>query len=258
MQGSIGVAAISPASPAGGKIFFAGSEPFPGCSDQWVSALDFINPNTRRTTMSRKLTLTLALATAATIAAASLASTTADARGFGGGFGGGRSFAGGGFRGGHIASSGRTLTPILGRTGNPGRIANPRFPRWPGHHWAYHPHGHLVFRGGRWITIDDVVDDVVEAPVTPVPGPCTCLTKNYTADGLVVFADVCTKEAASARVDGSASEATPVPPADKSSDATDGQSSVAAAPTSPNYAGRTYQDFLAANKQAASQENVKN
>src|ERR1700728_3311605 len=103
------------------------------------------NPNPRRTTMSRKLTLTFALATAATIAAASLASTTADARGFGGGFGG-------------------------------GRIGNPRFPRWPGHpghNWTYHPHGHLVFRFGRWITIDDAVDDV---PATPVSWPCTCLT----------------------------------------------------------------------------------
>jgi hypothetical protein len=210
--------------------------------------------------MSRKLTLTFALATAATIAAASLGSSTADARGFGGGFGGGRSFASGGFRGGHIASSGRTLTPILnpGRTGNPGRIGNPRFPRWPGHpghQWAYHPHGHLVFRGGRWITIDEVVD---EAPVTPVSGPCTCLTKTYTADGLVVFADVCTKEAASARVDGSADTATPVPPADKSSDATEDQPAVAAAPTSQNYAGRTYQDYLAANGKAGSEANLKN
>jgi hypothetical protein len=204
--------------------------------------------------MSRKLTLTFALATAATIAAASLGSSTADARGFGGGFGGGR-VASGGFHGGHIASSGRTLTPILGRTGNPGRIGNPRFPRWPGHpghQWAYHPHGHLVFRGGRWITIDEVVD---EAPVTPVSGPCTCLTKTYTADGLVVFADVCTKEAASARVDDSEDTAKP---ADKSSDATEEQPAVAAAPTSQNYAGRTYQDYLAANGKAASEAKLKN
>jgi hypothetical protein len=198
--------------------------------------------------MSRKLTLTFALATAATIAAASLGSTTADARGFGGG-----RVASGGFRGGHIASSGRTLTPIL----NPGRTGNPRFPRWPGHpghNWTYHPHGHLVFRGGRWITIDEVAD---EAPVTPVSGPCTCLTKTYTADGLVVFADVCTQEAASARVDEDDSEDT-AKLADKSSDATEDQPAVAAAPTSQNYAGRTYQDFLAANGKAGSEAKLKN
>jgi hypothetical protein len=202
--------------------------------------------------MSRKLTLTFALATAATIVTASLGSTTADARGFGGGFGGGR-VTSGGFRGGHIASSGRTLTPIL----NPGRTGNPRFPRWPGHpghNWTYHPHGHLVFRGGRWITIDEVVD---EAPVAPVSGPCTCLTKTYTADGLVVFADVCTKEAASARVDEDDSEDT-AKPADKSSDATEDQPAVPAAPTSQNYAGRTYQDYLAANGKAGSEAKLKN
>jgi hypothetical protein len=207
--------------------------------------------------MSRKLTLTFALATAATIAAASLASTTADARGFGGGFGGGR--MSGGFGGARMANGGRTLTPILnpGR-GNPGRTGNPGFPRFPGHpghQWAYHPHGHLFFRDGRWIVIDQVDD---EAPVAAAPGPCTCLTKTYTPDGLVVFADVCTKEAASARVDGGAAAATPVPPADKSSDATEVQPAVTAAPTSQNYAGRTYQEFLAANGLAASQVTLKN
>ena len=200
--------------------------------------------------MSRKLTLSLALASAATFAAASLASTTADARGFGGGLGGGHIGNSAGLA--RVANGGRTLTPIL----NPGHPRNPGFPRWPGrpgHHWTWHPHGHLVFRGGRWIVIDEVVD---AAPIAPVSGPCTCLTKTYTPDGLVVFADVCTREAASARVDGGADAATPVPPADKSSDATDAQPA-AAAPTSQSYAGRTYQDFLAANGLAASQANLK-
>jgi hypothetical protein len=209
--------------------------------------------------MSRKLTLTLAIATAATIAAASLGSSTADARGFGGGFGGGR--MGGGFGGGrmasHIGNGGRTLTPIL----NPGR-GNPGSPRWPGHpgnpgRWTFHPHGHLVFRFGRWIAIDDGIDAAPVAPVAPVSGPCTCLTKTYTQDGLVVFADVCTKEAASARVDSGPAAATPVPLADKSSDATEARPDVTAAPTSQNYAGRTYQEFLAANG-LASQANLKN
>ena len=35
------------------------------------------------------------------------------------------------------------------------------------------------------------------------PGPCTCLTKNYTPEGIVVFQDLCTKEMASAPVAGS-------------------------------------------------------
>ena len=72
--------------------------------------------------------------------------------------------------------------------------------------WAFNHHGHWIFRGGRWIVVDPVVADAGPdvAPAAPVvapvasSGPCTCLTKTYTPDGLVMFADVCTKEAASA------------------------------------------------------------
>ena len=38
------------------------------------------------------------------------------------------------------------------------------------------------------------------APVAAAPRPCTCLTKEYTPDNLVVFKDVCTKEVASAPI----------------------------------------------------------
>ncbi len=34
------------------------------------------------------------------------------------------------------------------------------------------------------------------------PGPCACLTKEYTPDGVVVFKDLCTQEMASAPVEG--------------------------------------------------------
>ena len=54
----------------------------------------------------------------------------------------------------------------------------------------------------------------VSGPIAaPTPGPCTCLTKTYTQDGLVVFADLCTKESASAPVGGTnSSEAAPQDP----------------------------------------------
>ncbi len=144
--------------------------------------------------MSRKIILSLA---AATLAVATL-SSQADARGFGGGgFGGGRAFGGG-----HPAMAsftghgGRTLTPIFPGHGHP-VIPGPfphGHPNFPGH-WVFHhhDHGHWVFRFGRWIVVDDVVDEA-PAPVVAAPGPCTCLTKTYTPSGLVVFADVCTKE----------------------------------------------------------------
>jgi hypothetical protein len=109
-----------------------------------------------------------------------------------------------------------------------------------------------VFRGGRWIIFEDVIDGPDVVAPAPVAGPCTCLTKNYTPDGLVVFADVCTNEAASARVfGGPAADATPAPTDGKASDATQ-------APTSPYYAGRTYQDYLAANPQAVAPAPQKN
>ena len=223
--------------------------------------------------MSRKVLFTLA--TAATLAAAAtLASTAADARGGGGG---GGHFGGGGFSrggGGHFGGGGFGGRSFGGRSFarvNPIRGGHPGMPghnRWAFHH---HHHGHWFFRGGRWIIIDGVDggydQPVVDAqPVVSTPGPCTCLTKTYTPDGLVVFADVCTKEAASARVDGA--DVTTLPPAkssDKSSDATPAPApaptptaqaadnvvaQASQAPTTTNYAGKTFQDFLAATAQA--------
>ena len=215
--------------------------------------------------MSRKF---LSLAAAATIAVASLASQSADARGFGGGgfgrgggggfghFGGG-GFGGRSFGGGHFASftgrGGRTLTPII--PGPPPGHRPPIVPIVPIHPilppiaWHGHHH-HWVFRDGGWIVIDDVTDDVVPAEVDdgPAPGPCTCLTKSYTPSGLVVFADVCTKESASASVYGNASaDATQVPTTPVVATAVP----MSVVPTTPDYAGRTYEDYLAANPQLA-------
>ena len=208
--------------------------------------------------MSRKLILSLAAA--ATVAVASLSSGAADARGFGGaGFGGGgRSFSVG-----RASFAGRTsFAPrtTFNRISNPGTLkpllpGNPRRPIIPiipfphGHPgWHPHPHGHWVFRFGRWI----VVDDVIEAPATEVvtgPGPCTCLTKSYTPSGLVVFADVCTKESASAPVNENAADASQVPTSPVAATAVP----MTVVPTNPNYAGKTYDDYLAANPQAANQ-----
>jgi len=114
---------------------------------------------------------------------------------------------------------------------NPGRFA-----------WHNDHHKRWEFRDGRWISIDEVVADapatdvtVADAPaVAPAatPTPCGCLTKTYTPDGLVVFSDICTNEQVNMPADGSAASATPLP-------------------TSPNYAGRTYQDYLAAHPAAS-------
>ena len=153
--------------------------------------------------MSRKIILTLAAAAA--ISAASFASTSSYARSAGGGvhFSGGNHVSST-----RVASNGGRLTPIL----NPGR-GHPGHPGLPGRGWVFHGHGHWIFREGRWIIVDGPVADIAPdvAPIA-APAPCTCLTKTYTADGLVVFADTCTKESASAPVNGSAADATSVPP----------------------------------------------
>ncbi|MGA7431638.1 MAG: hypothetical protein WBD33_15220 [Xanthobacteraceae bacterium] len=220
--------------------------------------------------MSRRF---LSLAAAATIAVASLAAQSADARGFGGFGGGGMSRIGGGgggfgrVGGGHFASftghGGRIVPIIPGPPPGhrppfvpiiPIHVPDPGPGPLPGPHPVFppidhhHHHHHWVFRGGVWVVIDDVTEDVVPAEVDdgPAPGPCTCLTKSYTPSGLVVFADVCTKESASASVYGNASaDATQVPTTPVAATAVP----MSVVPTNPDYAGRTYEDYLAANPQ---------
>ncbi len=67
---------------------------------------------------------------------------------------------------------------------------------------------------------------------------CNCLTKSYTPEGVVVFKDLCTKEMASAPVEGAPAQASEVP-------------------ASNNFAGKTFQDFQAANglNQSAEKKN---
>jgi hypothetical protein len=213
--------------------------------------------------MSRKVIVTLAAA--ATIAVAGLASSTSSyARGFVGGHafgGGGRAFGGGGFgRGAGPVGHLRVGGPIgRGRIGTPiGRI---NVPGRPGRHppiiigWHPHPHWHWrwAFRGGRWIEVDDTAVDTVavapavSTPAVSVPGPCTCLSKTYTPTGLVVFADICTKESASAPATDDTADATQAPTSPVAATATP----MSEVPTTPNYAGHTYQDYLAANPQFA-------
>ena len=149
-----------------------------------------------------------------------------------------RHFGGSRFAGTHFGGRG------IGR-GYPGR----GWGRWAGWHHRWY------WRDGRWFYGDYGVDGgyVDPAPVA-TPGPCTCLTKTYTQDGLVVFADVCTKEAASAPVGGTevtppakTSEVTPPPAPQATQPDNKTVADASQAPTTNNYAGKTYQDFLAAN-----------
>jgi hypothetical protein len=92
-----------------------------------------------------------------------------------------------------------------------------------GDHAHFHHDFHFRYAHGR-LYVRPVSYAVRE------PAPCTCLTKGYTPEGIVVFKDLCTKEMASAPVAGSSDQA-----------------QAEQAPN--NYGGRTYQDYLKANPQ---------
>ncbi len=152
----------------------------------------------------------LALAAVATLGLGALVATTnsADARG---GFHGS-----GSFRGGHIGGMRHIGGPRLGGAHIGGRVHlhhririghhrphfhRPHFrPHWCWRHpWRCKIHVRWprpVFVGAPVIA----ATTYAVAPVAAAPRPCTCLTKEYTPDNLVVFKDVCTKEVASAPV----------------------------------------------------------
>jgi hypothetical protein len=187
--------------------------------------------------MSRQLILALAAAASVAAASVTLGSSAVYARAGMGGGGGGHPSSGARI---HMAAvnhtsgsrSSRMVTRRSSSRTTPIRIAH-----------LHHHHHHWVFRGGRWIVLDG--DDIAEVPVlapAAVPGPCTCLTKTYTPEGLVVFADICTKESASAPAEGDTADAAKAPTSDVAAKATP----LAQVPTKPNYAGRSYDDYLAA------------
>jgi hypothetical protein len=136
--------------------------------------------------MFKKSTL-LALAGALTLGVAMVSAGSADARGHGGGGGGFSRGGGGGFHGGAIRGGGI-------RGGGIAMVRHPRHPgirihpRWPRPHWHVHHRRHY------WVA--PVATYAVARPVIAAPGPCTCLTKEYTPEGAVLFKDRCTNEAA--------------------------------------------------------------
>jgi hypothetical protein len=159
----------------------------------------------------------LALAAVATLGTATLISTTdsAEARFGGGGFsrGGGGSVGMARMGGGRVIGGGRVS--LGGRVGIGGRvhlghrhlgnririgIHRPHFrPNWC-HRWHHHCRIHVRWPRPLIYAAPVVAASYAVAPVAAAAPRCTCLTKEYTQDGLVVFQDVCTKELASAPI----------------------------------------------------------
>lgn len=162
---------------------------------------------------------TLALAAIASLGIASLATTgSAEARGFGGG-GGGFSRGGGGS---HMAmrsmGGGRHMGGMrhigirqvgIRQIGHRPHIRiGHRHPNW----CRWHGRCHVHVRWHRpWLYAAPVAAVATTYAAAPVAPRCTCLTKEYTPDNLVVFTDVCTKEVASAPI-GNTQAQLPLPP----------------------------------------------
>ena len=141
-----------------------------------------------------------AIAAVAALGVASLITTTssADARGFGGG-----GFHGG-MGGGHAMRMGGGVRMGGGLRVRQVGIRHVGFRRIGGHpNWCrFNGRCHIHVRWHRpWIYGTGLVaTSYAVAPAIATAKPCTCLTKEYTPDNLVVFKDVCTKEVASAPI----------------------------------------------------------
>jgi len=157
---------------------------------------------------TRIRTSIFAAAAVAALGAASLITTTtpADARGFGGGgfhgggMGGGGHMMrmGGGVRMGHVGM--RTVgVRTIGVRHVGVRHVGIRTGNW----CRFYGRCGIHVRWHRpWVvpvaTAGLVATSYAVAPSVATSKPCTCLTKEYTPDNLVVFKDLCTKEVASA------------------------------------------------------------
>ena len=72
------------------------------------------------------------------------------------------------------------------------RIGHGGGDHWRHHH--HHPRWYVGYRRPIWVGGVSTVGYTYGA--TRVAGPCTCLSKEYTPDGRVLFKDLCTNEAA--------------------------------------------------------------
>src|SRR5262249_27229081 len=152
--------------------------------------------------MSRK-SLTLALAAIVTLGAVALSSSSASAFHAAGGGVGGAHASGGGAK--MLGSGGLHLNnkPLVnGIVINKPMVNGIKINPWPkfGHHWNWNHRWwwwRYSWRRPYWIYPVVATGGVAAAATTtyastPATNTCTCLTKQYTPQGAVVFKDVCT------------------------------------------------------------------
>jgi hypothetical protein len=155
--------------------------------------------------MFRKSSM-IALAAAAAFGVAMLNPVTAGAKGgMGGGGGGGSKISGGGMKGGGGGAwkggggikGGGIKHP--GKHGHGHGHGHGKHAKHAHHHHHHHhkhkKHWHYRY-GFGYVSPIVVGSRPVVYSATPTVNRCTCLTKEYTPEGAVLFKDVCTNEAA--------------------------------------------------------------
>ncbi|MGD9767610.1 MAG: hypothetical protein AB7U62_08195 [Pseudolabrys sp.] len=189
--------------------------------------------------MIRQTTLAIA---ALAFAAASLASADANAK---------PGFGGGGFKPGKVfVPKGpikmAPVKPVKLGPFKPIKPIKPVFPikpikpHGPHHHHAHGPHFIPVPMPVTAYAVERPVTVVTQRPVTrsTSSNTCNCLTKDYTPDGIVIFKDLCTQETASAPLPGS--------PAAAALEQQQKQQQQSEVPAANNFAGKTFEEFKAA------------
>ena len=146
--------------------------------------------------MSRK-SITLAIAAAVSLGAFALSASTASAFHPAGGGGGVKVLGGGG--GLHVYNKPIVTGIKIMPPKVTGIVIKP--PHVPGivinHHWPRYWWWRTTWRRPYWIAPVIATGGVATyAATTPTTNRCTCLTKEYTPQGAVVFKDVCTNEMA--------------------------------------------------------------
>jgi hypothetical protein len=102
--------------------------------------------------------------------------------------------------------------------------------------------------------VQQVSRPVVRPVIVAAPPPKNCLTKEYTPEGMLTFKDLCTNEMASTPIPGTPAAAAAIQQQTQQAPQTDGTSSEA--PTSNNFAGKSYEDFMASLRSGQGPANI--
>jgi hypothetical protein len=123
------------------------------------------------------------------------------------------------------------------------------FPKPHKPHW--HPH-HKPLLIVQQPVYQPIVRNVVRPVTVAAPKVASCLTKEYTPEGMLIFKDLCTKEMASTPIPGTPAAAAAMQQMQGNPQGIpQGSGPVSEAPAPNNFAGKSYEEFKANQAQKA-------